>query len=59
LRRDQPNSSVRGSMLAKQRPPAVENRIQWSGVMCARTSTARPVAWIVRSASSSMPIARG
>jgi hypothetical protein len=29
LRRDQPKSSVRGSMDAKQRPLAVTKRIQW------------------------------
>ena len=48
LRRDQPNSSVRGSIEAKQRPVRVTKRIQWSGVVWGSSSSARPTDWNTR-----------
>ena len=54
LRRDQPYSSVRGSMEAKHWPLAVKKRIQWCGVMWACTWAARPAVCSVRSDSKTL-----
>ena len=59
LRREKPNSRVNGWMSAKQRPLGVKKRMAWFGVVCGKTWFTKPSDWIVRNASSSIPIARG
>ena len=59
LRRNQPNSRVLGRISAKHCLRAVYMRMGTFWIMSRSISSARPVAWKVRRASSSRPTARG